>query len=104
MVLRVVAELALAESGALHLDLALGGRDRHRQPLERSLTRRLHQRLAVRGSDAQASAASLNSVDGGFERELEQRLAVEVRRKRLPDPADRLAQPRAFLGELVEAV
>src|SRR5689334_8290794 len=98
MVRRVIAELALAESRALQLDLPFRRRDRHREPFERPLARCLDQRLALQRPDAQATTAPLNSVHCRLQRELQQRLAVEVRRKRLTDPADLLAQAHALLG------
>jgi hypothetical protein len=82
----------------------LGLGDGLAEPLERPLADDLGQGLAFGGPEAEPSGAALHGVDRRLQRKLEQRLAVEVGRERLPDPADRLAHAHALLGELVEAM
>ena len=60
------------------------------------------ERLVGSRPDAEAAALGLHGVDGGPQRQLQQRGPVEVRGERLPDAPDRLAQPRSLLRELVE--
>jgi hypothetical protein len=63
------------------------------EPLERALPRGLDKHLITAGPDAKPAAAALQGIDRRLACQLEQGLAVKIGRNRLPDAADRFAQP-----------